>query len=288
VLGPRGFCHLLVELAQIGIDNQVPTNRMHSSGKKVVQISPTGVQISPTAPESKRHSRTVFHQTSSNWRRLSTENCDSGIHRDRNLVDLTVFELLDAMKSLSVPLKARKCLETVGVSGQDFFYYTDRDLEQIGVCRQDIKEKVLGIKQKIFDNDGKVPGNLFQPSCKRERLKQSWKDPFRKEASLAGVGVQENHKFRSRRISGQEYQPQEENKEHSTTLRKGTLHKGNKEEMQDRGGGARTNGSSVILDLNEVSSKLEAIKKKNELEEMDDKKEGVTRLPEITGGKPSS
>ncbi|GMH69697.1 hypothetical protein TrRE_jg11712, partial [Triparma retinervis] len=140
------------------------SNEVHFHSSKEIR------QISPTAPEKKRHSRTVFHQTSSNWRRLSStskESGEGGLHRDRNLVDLTVFELLDAMKSLNVPLKARKCLETVGVSGQDFSYYTERDLEQIGVCRQDIKEKVIGIRQKIYDNDGKVPGHLFQPSSKR-------------------------------------------------------------------------------------------------------------------------
>eukprot|EP00520_Triparma_pacifica_P019624 CAMPEP_0118661560 /NCGR_PEP_ID=MMETSP0785-20121206/16348_1 /TAXON_ID=91992 /ORGANISM="Bolidomonas pacifica, Strain CCMP 1866" /LENGTH=129 /DNA_ID=CAMNT_0006555015 /DNA_START=254 /DNA_END=639 /DNA_ORIENTATION=- len=115
------------------------------------------------------------------WRRLSsTSSSDpSSTHKDRNLVDLTVYELLDVLKSLNVPLKARKCLETVGVSGQDFSYYTERDLNQIGVCRNDIKSKVIGIRQKIYDCDGRVPGHLFEPKSKRERLKHSWRDPFR-------------------------------------------------------------------------------------------------------------
>ncbi|GMI08002.1 hypothetical protein TrVE_jg13320 [Triparma verrucosa] len=96
----------------------------------------------------------------------------------RNLQDLTIFELLDTLKSLNCPLKARKCLQTVGVNGRDFEYYTDRDLEQIGVSRPDIREKVLEIKKQILDHGSKIPETLLTPKSKWERLENKGEDPF--------------------------------------------------------------------------------------------------------------
>ncbi|GMI06094.1 hypothetical protein TrLO_g2307 [Triparma laevis f. longispina] len=114
----------------------------------------------PSAPTHYR-AKTIF-QPSFNWRRLSlSSNCSPGLSNSpvtptdvklRNLQELTIFELLDTLKSLNCPLKARKCLQTVGVNGRDFEYYTDRDLEQIGISRPDIRERVLAIKKMISDH----------------------------------------------------------------------------------------------------------------------------------------
>ena len=38
----------------------------------------------------------------------------------RSLHDLSTNELLDGLKSLGCPLKARRCLLTVGINGKDF------------------------------------------------------------------------------------------------------------------------------------------------------------------------
>ena len=89
------------------------------------------------------------------------------------LNDLTVFELLDVLKSLGCPLKARKCLDHVGVSGKDFSYYKHRDLEQIGVRSAKICERTLAIKDAIIeDNNGRIPPWLLNPMGKRQRIER--------------------------------------------------------------------------------------------------------------------
>jgi len=259
---------------------------IHSSGKEIFGISPKA----PTQRKDK--TKTVFHQTSTTWRRLSLTSQNGnepGSPKSRNLVDLTVYELLDVLKSLNVPLKARKCLETVGVSGQDFSYYTERDLNQIGICRKDIKEKVMGIRQKLFEHEGRVPAILLQPSSKRERMQNAGLDPFQT------LDFQSPHnRIRSR----------------SSTVIK-TLNNGVPRESGGgegggrggagggggRGGGGGGGGAGGkrdspckqeprgfqrgSLDLDQVTSKLEAIQQDQRRNEEDKEKEDSTSLPEI-------
>jgi hypothetical protein len=88
----------------------------------------------------------------------------------KHLSNFTVFELLDVLKSLGCPLKARKCLDHVGVSGKDFGYYGERDLVQIGVQEPAVVKKCLQIKSLIVDtNSGFIPEWLMKPISKRGR-----------------------------------------------------------------------------------------------------------------------
>ena len=95
-----------------------------------VQSPASPTSPTPSAPTHNR-AKTIF-QPSFNWRRLSlsvhsgggpglanSSMTAAGV-KLRNLQDLTIFELLDTLKSLNCPLKARKCLQTVGVNGRDF------------------------------------------------------------------------------------------------------------------------------------------------------------------------
>mmetsp|Transcript_27612 Transcript_27612/g.55198 ORF Transcript_27612/g.55198 Transcript_27612/m.55198 type:complete len:280 (+) Transcript_27612:217-1056(+) len=155
---------------------------------------PVDLNVSPT-PRAPTHQRakTVFH-TSLHWRRLSISgqverNTIVGNPKKlRSLQDLGTNELLDVIKNLGCPLKARKCLQTVGINGKDFERYTDRDLEMVGVNRKDIRQKVMLIQKKILDHGCKVPESLLDPRSKREIRASSQEDPFDGIIDLSAPG----------------------------------------------------------------------------------------------------
>ncbi|GMI53361.1 hypothetical protein TeGR_g1613 [Tetraparma gracilis] len=103
----------------------------------------------------------------------------------KDLTDLTVHELLDVLKNLSVPLKARKCLDHVGVSGKDFSYYNRRDLEQIGIKSPPVIESTLKAKDSIIlENAGHLPKWLLDPMGKRDIMKRN------KQINVSNVGFE--------------------------------------------------------------------------------------------------
>jgi len=69
------------------------------------------------------------------------------------LTNITANELLTVLKSLDLPLKARRCMEMVGLNGEGFQGYQEIDCNQIGVKRQGIIERVLET-QRLLEKYG--------------------------------------------------------------------------------------------------------------------------------------
>ena len=95
--------------------------------------------------------------------RTTTPTGDKSI---RALGDLNVSELLVVLTNLHCPLKARKCIEMVGLNGEGFCSYSRNDMDQIGVKRQTIVEYVLEVR-RLLEKFG-VRGWMLKVGNKRQ------------------------------------------------------------------------------------------------------------------------
>ena len=133
--------------------------------------------ITPPTPTSGTPRRTIRFFSRENLSPNET-NSVTRSNRIRNLSDLNNFELINVLSSLECPLKARKCIEQVGICGEAFLSYDDLDLEQIGLRQKHIVKTCILIKQLLTENG--VSDWMLCPLSKpqrAERIKSFESDP---------------------------------------------------------------------------------------------------------------